>query len=135
MFALYFHKVYLKALYEYIHIYTNTHTHTHTHTHIYIYICILPPLGRSDHNLVQLKPLYISAVQWQPVTTRTVRRWSREAEETLQGCFEVTDWDVLCNAHLKDTDGLTDCITEYINFCRDNVIPTQTICYFPNNKP
>lgn len=23
----------------------------------------------------------------------------------------------------------------YINFCRDNIIPSKTICRFPNNKP
>uniref|UniRef100_A0A3B3V449 SP-RING-type domain-containing protein n=1 Tax=Poecilia latipinna TaxID=48699 RepID=A0A3B3V449_9TELE len=26
-----------------------------------------------------------------PATTRTVRRWSKEVTETLQGCFEATD--------------------------------------------
>ena len=52
-----------------------------------------PPLGRSDHNLIQLQPLYKPQVQRLPVTTRTVRRWSRETDEALQGCFELTDSD------------------------------------------
>nr|XP_054604483.1 uncharacterized protein LOC107395178 [Nothobranchius furzeri]XP_054604484.1 uncharacterized protein LOC107395178 [Nothobranchius furzeri]XP_054604485.1 uncharacterized protein LOC107395178 [Nothobranchius furzeri] len=43
-----------------------------------------PPLGQSDHNLVFLcsesKPL----VQRQPVSRRTVRKWSQDAEEALQ---------------------------------------------------
>lgn len=34
----------------------------------------LPPLGKSHHNLVYLKPQCIPAVQQQPVTTRTVLR-------------------------------------------------------------
>ena len=46
----------------------------------------LPPLGRSDHNLVHLKPCYVPLVKRKPTTTRTVRRWSEEAHEALQGC-------------------------------------------------
>jgi len=66
----------------------------------------LPPLGRSDHNLVYLRPLYKPAVQRQPVVTRTVRGWSQDADETLQGCFDMTDWDVFCDGHGQDIDGL-----------------------------
>lgn len=29
---------------------------------------------------------------------------------------------------------LTDCLTEYINFCVDTSVPVKTVC-FPNNKP
>ena len=53
------------------------------------------------------------------MTTRTVRRWSEEAHEALQGCFEITDWPALCEPHGEDIDGLTECITDYINFCVD----------------
>ena len=77
----------------------------------------LPPLGRSDHNLVLISPTYTLIVQWQPVTTRTVRRWSQETHELLQGCFEAADWDVLCEPHGNNIDSLTDCITDYISFC------------------
>ena len=79
----------------------------------------LPPLGRSDHNLVHLKPCYVPLVKRKPTTTRTVRRWSEEAHEALQGCFEITDWPALCEPHGEDIDGLTECITDYINFCVD----------------
>jgi len=37
----------------------------------------LPPLGRSDHNLVYLRPLYKPAVQRQPVVTRLYGGGSR----------------------------------------------------------
>ena len=77
----------------------------------------LPPLGRSDHNLVHLKPCYVSLVKRKPMTTRTVRRWSEEALEALQACFEVTDWPALSEPHWEDIDGLTECITDYINLC------------------
>ena len=69
------------------------------------------------------------------MTTRTVRRWSRETNEALQDCFELTDWELLYESHGEDLDDLTDCITGYINFCGDSVVPTVTVCCFPNNKP
>jgi len=69
----------------------------------------------------------------QPATTKAVRRRSEETHETLQGCFEVTDWQALCEPHGEDMDGLTKCITDYIS-CVDSTVPTRTVCY-PNNKP
>ena len=95
----------------------------------------LPPLGRSDHNLVLLTPQYVPEVQRQPVSTRVVRRWTREACEALRDCFETTDWGVLCEPHGVDIDNITDCITDYINFCEQTIIPTKTVRCYPNNKP
>ncbi|KAJ8412582.1 hypothetical protein AAFF_G00129180 [Aldrovandia affinis] len=95
----------------------------------------LHPLGRSDHNLVHLNPCYVPLVKQQPVTTRTARRWSEEAIETLPGCFEVTVWQALCEPHGEDIDGLTKCITDYINFCVDCNVPTRTVHCYSNNKP
>jgi hypothetical protein len=95
----------------------------------------LPPPGRSDHNLVLLSPTCTPIVQRQPVTTTTVRRWSQETNELLQGCFEATDWDVLCEPHGNNIDSMTDCITEYISFCVDNVVPARKVRCFANNKP
>ncbi|XP_065817350.1 uncharacterized protein [Labrus bergylta] len=95
----------------------------------------LPPLGRSDHNLVRLQPIYIPMVKKQPPTTRYVKKWSKEATEALQDCFDTTDWEVLCSPHGEDIDGLTHCITDYINFCDENTVPTKKIQCFSNNKP
>lgn len=95
----------------------------------------LPPLGRSDHNLVYINPCYVPLVKRQPVITRTVSRWSDEAYETLQGCFEVTDWSALCEPHGEDIDGLTECISDYINFCVDSIVPATIVRCYPNNKP
>lgn len=80
----------------------------------------LPPLGRSDHSIIHLKPLYIPAAQRQPVTTKTVQRLTPDTVETLQGRFEVTDWNVFLNTQEKDINGLADSITAYINFCTDS---------------
>ncbi|XP_054872156.1 uncharacterized protein LOC111569300 [Amphiprion ocellaris] len=95
----------------------------------------LPPLGHSDHNLVRLQPIYIPMVKKQPPTTRYVKKWSDEATEALQDCFETTDWDVLCGPHEEDIDSLTDTITDYINFCAENIVPTRKVRCFSNNKP
>ena len=66
----------------------------------------LPPLGRSDHNLVLLTPYYVPLVKRLPVTTKSVMTWSEDCYEALQGCFEVTDWNALCELHGEDINGL-----------------------------
>ena len=47
----------------------------------------LPPLGRSDHNIVQLIPRYRPLVQREPTVTRTIKEWSVDAVEKLKGSF------------------------------------------------
>ncbi|XP_068162534.1 uncharacterized protein [Antennarius striatus] len=95
----------------------------------------LPPLGRSDHNLVCLQPTYIPLVKRLPATTRQIRRWSPEAEETLRDCFQTTDWDVIVGSHGEDIEGAAQCLTDYLNFCVDTVVPVRTVKCYPNNKP
>ncbi|KAK0135785.1 hypothetical protein N1851_028349 [Merluccius polli] len=95
----------------------------------------LPPLGRSDHCLVHLSPTYTPAVKRMPVTTKTVKCWSDKSIESLQCCLETTDWNVFCESFSEDIDGLTDCLTDYINFCTDVNIPSREIRCYPNNKP
>ena len=54
----------------------------------------LPPLWRSDHNLVHLQPVYKHLVNRQPVETRTIKTWTEESEEALKGCFDSTVCEV-----------------------------------------
>ncbi len=49
--------------------------------------------------------------------------------------LETIDLEVLCNSHGEDNDDLKDCITGYINFCMDNVAPTETVRYFHMASP
>lgn len=95
----------------------------------------LPPLGKSDHNLVYLQPQYTPLVQRQPVTTRSIRRWTPEKEDALRDCYDTTDWDVLLSPHGEDIEGATHCLTDYLNFCVDTVAPAKTVRCYPNNKP
>ncbi|TWW76585.1 hypothetical protein D4764_13G0012470 [Takifugu flavidus] len=88
----------------------------------------------ADLNL-NLSPAYIPMVNKQPPTKRYVRSWSEETSMALRDCFDTTDWDVLCEPHREDIDGLTTCITDYINFCVENTVHTRKVRCFPNNKP
>ncbi|KAI3372209.1 hypothetical protein L3Q82_007061 [Scortum barcoo] len=66
---------------------------------------------------------------------RRVKQWSEEARDALRDCFDTTDWEVLCGPHEQDIDSLTDCITDYINFCVETTVPTKRVRCFSNNKP
>lgn len=46
------------------------------------------------------------------MTERSVRKWSQEAEETLQGCFETTNWIGLCQEHGEDINAMAECVTD-----------------------
>ncbi len=63
-----------------------------------------------------------------------VKRWTAEAEQDLQACFELTDWSVF-EAAATDLDELTDTVTSYISFCEDMCVPTRTYLTFNNDKP
>ncbi|TWW56114.1 hypothetical protein D4764_08G0001010 [Takifugu flavidus] len=69
---------------------------------------------------------YTPLVQWQAASTRSIGRWTPEAEEALKDWFNTTDWDVLLGEHEEDIDGMTDRLTDYLNFCVDVVVPTKT---------
>lgn len=58
-------------------------------------VSVLPPLGKSDHNIVYLQSIYKPCVLTQPVTTRSFRKWTPEASESLRDCFDCTDWNIL----------------------------------------
>ena len=55
----------------------------------------------------------------------------------MRDCFDVTDWAVLLEEEEMDIDidRRVSTITDYINFCRDTVIPVRTVRCYPNNKP
>jgi hypothetical protein len=65
---------------------------------------------------------------------KTVKQWTADYVECLQGCFDCTAWDVFYDA-CESLDELTDVVSSYISFCVDTVIPTKQTVIFPNNKP
>ncbi|KAI4899955.1 hypothetical protein NFI96_026550 [Prochilodus magdalenae] len=94
----------------------------------------LPPLGKSDHNLVFLQPQYKPLVLRQPTTTRSFRVWSPEAEEALKDCYDTTDWSVLLHPHGEDIEEVTHCVTDYLNFCMDVAVPTKDCTLLPKQQ-
>ncbi|GFR65469.1 endonuclease domain of the non-LTR retrotransposon LINE-1 [Elysia marginata] len=76
----------------------------------------LPPLGSSDHCMVQLTPKYRPILKTNKprkfkVTTRTV-----DNIEALRGCFASTEWTVFQET-CDNLAELNDIITSYITFC------------------
>lgn len=78
---------------------------------------VLPPLGRSEHSLIRFLPTYKPMLSQQPVTTRTVKEWSKHAEEALH----VTNWNLFLGEYREDIEGITD----YMQSCEDNVVSTS----------
>ena len=52
------------------------------------------PLGESDHDMIQLVPLYQSKLKCEKPTRRTICQWSTDAIERLRDCFDYTDWEI-----------------------------------------
>jgi hypothetical protein len=61
--------------------------------------------------------------------TRSIIKWSDEADAKLQDCFAITDW----NMFRDSSDGIEE--YHFINKCIDDVFPTVTVCAYPNQKP
>jgi len=84
--------------------------------------------------MVHLTPTYRQKLKSAKPVIRTVKRWTNEAKQDLQACFDCTDWTV-CEAGTIDLNELTDTVTSYISFCEDTCIPTRTFLSFNNDKP
>ena len=66
--------------------------------------------------------------------TRSIKKWSDEADAKLQDCFASTDW----NMFRDSSDGIeeyTTSVTGFINKCIEDVVPTVTVRTYPNQKP
>ena len=93
-----------------------------------------PRLGISDHKMLLLLPTYKSKLKQQKTEYRTVRKWTPEAGEMLQDCFDDTNWNVFREAGL-DLDEYTDTVSSYIKFCYDNCVPSKEIRVKGFDKP
>jgi hypothetical protein len=54
--------------------------------------------------------------------------------DSLNGCFECTDWDVFLDDG-SSLDEAADVISSYISFCADLVLETKEVKVYPNSKP
>ena len=67
-------------------------------------------------------------------TERLVYKWDDNVNNTLLGCIECTDFDVLYDED-ENVEQNVDVLNEYINFCIDMIVPKKVVKCFPNNKP
>ncbi len=88
----------------------------------------------SDHYLVHLIPTYRQKLKSAKPVIRTVKRWTKEAEQDLKACFDLTDSTVF-KAAATDLNELTETVTSFISFCEDMCIPAGTFLSFNNDKP
>ena len=73
-----------------------------------------PPFGKSDHNSILLIPAYEQKLKQEAPVTRSIKKWSDEANAKLQDCFASTDW----NMFRDSSDGIeeyTTSVTGFIN--------------------
>ena len=62
-----------------------------------------------------------------------MKTWTSEGIESLNGCFEITDWDVFLSDCCMDS--AAEVISYYINFCLDMIINTEQIRSFGKKPP
>ena len=66
--------------------------------------------------------------------TRSIKKWSDEADAKLQDCFAITGR----NMFRDSSDGIeeyTTSVTGFINKCIEDIVPTVTVRTYPNQKP
>ena len=93
------------------------------HTQRHIQTLPRPPFGKSNHNSILLIPAYKQKLKQEAPVTRSIKKWSDEADAKLQNCFAITDW----NMFRDSSDG-----TGFINI---EDVPTVTVRTYPNQKP
>ena len=87
-----------------------------------------PPFGKSDHNSILLIPAYKQKLKQEVPATRSIRKWSDDADATLWDCFASTDWNMFRDSS-DDIEEYTTSVTGFINKCIDDVVPTVTVTY------
>ena len=96
---------------------------------------ILPPLSNSDHNMINMMPVYKSKLKQVKPKVITKISMDENAEQMLNACFELTDWELFITDSAGDVNALTDVVTSYITFCHDLHAVKNEVRIFPNNKP
>lgn len=80
-----------------------------------------------------LIPKYKQKVKTAQPITQLRTHWDNTAVESLQNCFETTDWNVFRDLD-TDIHQYTDTVTDYIKFCETTCIPTTAKTTYPNSN-
>ena len=98
-----------------------------------------PHFGSSDHLSVMLIPAYKPLLIRKKATIKQVRAWPAGAMETLQDCFECTDWDMFKAAatenHHTRVDEYTESVFAYIQRYMEYVSVVKNVFTRANEKP
>ena len=57
--------------------------------------------------------------------TKSIKKWSDEADAKLQDCFASTDWNMFQDSS-NGIEEYTTSVIGFINKCIDDVVPTVT---------
>ena len=79
----------------------------------------LPPLGKSDHEMVLLMPNYKTKLIDSPPVEKEVFVYNKEACTKMTDCFELTDWNVFTDSCADNLDELNDHVSCYYNFVKN----------------
>ena len=66
--------------------------------------------------------------------TRSIKKWSDEADAKLQDCFAITVWNMFQDS-FDGIEEYTTSVTGFINKCIEDVVPTVTVRTYPYQKP
>jgi alpha-acetolactate decarboxylase len=58
--------------------------------------------------------------------TRSIKKWSDEADAKLQDCLAITDWNMFRDSS-DNIEEYTTSVTGFINKCIEDVVPTVTV--------
>ena len=84
-----------------------------------------PQFGYSDHNSILLIPVDKQKLKQEAPVTRSVKKWSDEADAKLQDCFASTDWNMFRDSS-NGIEEFTTLVSGFINKCINDVVPTVT---------
>ena len=79
-------------------------------------------------------PAYKQKLMQEVSVTRSIRKWSDDADAKLQDCFASTEW----NMFRDSSDGVEEyntSVTGFINKCIDDIVTTVIVRTYPNLKP
>ena len=79
-------------------------------------------------------PAYKRKLKKEVPVTRSIQKWSDDADATLQDCFACTDWNMFRDSS-NGIEEYSTSIIGFINKCIDRVICTVTVRTYPNQKP
>ena len=98
----------------------------------------LAPVGKSDHAAIFLWLSYVSKLRREPPTTRQVRQWTDQSEDSMRVALHEALWGTFKNCTVDintDIDVLTENVVDIISTTTDMQVPKVTVKIDVNQKP